>query len=104
MAAWRAELELVAADMNQAVALHLRELVRQGAAVDAQVAGELLAVVRDREAAASGSRGLAGEVGEQLRADGLGAGVEGAPRELDVLACRERQEVLDELGVIGANT
>lgn len=52
------QLKAVAVDTEQAVLLHLAQLVGQRTAVDIQIIRKLLAVKRDGEAAAAAARRL----------------------------------------------
>ena len=96
------QLEVVLFEPDEPVTLHLRELGRQRAAVDAEVAGHLLAREGDGKAAAFVLERLLRQVGQHALANGLGRRVHDAARQRDVLQGGDAHKVLDDAVVIGA--
>lgn len=84
---------------QQPLALHPRQLAAHGAAVHAQIVGQLLAVVGDVKAVLPGAFHALGKVRHEPGANALRRRVQDALRELQILGRAHGQQVLDELGV-----
>ena len=84
---------------QQPLALHPRQLAAHGAAVHAQIVGQLLAVVGNVKAVLSGALDALGKVRHEPGADALRRCVQDALRELQVFGRAHGQQVLNELGV-----
>ena len=82
------QAEAAPAAGQQAVPLHFGQLIGQRAAFHIQIIGKLLAVERDREAAAPRPPRLLAKVGQQPRTNGARAGVQAAPGKRQIFMCQ----------------
>ena len=81
---------MVFTEGEQPVPLHFAQLVRQGAAVRAEIIGKLLAVERDIERIAAVLHGLRGQIGQQPAAQGFRRCVEEFARQGQVFPLSSR--------------
>ena len=89
-------------EADQAILLHLAQLVGQGAPVHAQIVRQLLAGIRDRKAVTAVPLCLFGEVQGDTLSDRLGSSLHHAGGEGEVFLGGKANQVADDLMVPGA--
>lgn len=82
--------------LHNPIPLHLAQLVRHGAAVNAQVIRQLLAVEGDIERPAAVLGRLKRQVAEQPTPDALGAGVHDAPGQAQAFSGGNGEHIADQ--------
>ena len=86
---------------ENAVLLHERQLVGQGAAFNIEVVCQLLTVIRNVEGVTAISLDALRKVRQKPLADALGAGVHHPAGELQILSRAQRQQIANQLRMAG---
>lgn len=87
---------MVAVNGDDAIPLHLAQLVGHSAAVNAQVIRQLLTVEGDIECPAAVLCCLKGQIAEQPAPDALGAGVQDAPGQAQAFPGGDGEHIADQ--------